>query len=83
MPGRMFTTRVVYGTIAQGEAALQASPVRRAMNTSGVERNHLTGRQHARRLGQQVNACSKEPDDLEHHLTLAFAYSHCVVPHRS
>src|SRR5262249_32728560 len=40
------TTRVVYGTIAQVEAALQASPVSRAMNTYGVERNNLTVRQH-------------------------------------
>ena len=77
------TTRVVYGTIAQGEAALQASPVSRTINTYGVERNNLTVRQHARRLGRKVNAFSKEPDYLEHQLTLAFAYYHFVVPHRS
>ena len=40
-------------------------------------------RQHARRLGRKVNAFSKEPDYLEHQLTLAFAYYHFVVPHRS
>jgi IS1 transposase len=56
------TTRVVYGTLAQVEAALQASPVSRAINTYGVERNNLTVRQHARRLGRKVNAFSKEPD---------------------
>ena len=77
------TTRVVYETIAQVEAALQASPVSRTINTYGVERNTLTVRQHARRLGRKVNAFSKEPDDLEHQLTLAFAYDHFVVPHRS
>ena len=77
------TTRVVYGTLAQVEAALQASPVSRAINTYGVERNNLTVRQHARRLGRKVNAFSKEPDYLEHQLTLAFAYYHFVVPHRS
>ena len=56
------TTRVVYGTIAQVEAALQVSPVSRTINTYGVERNNLTVRQHARRLGRKVNAFSKEPD---------------------
>jgi hypothetical protein len=53
------TTRVVYGTLAEVEAALQASPVRRVINTYGVERNNLTVRQHARRLGRKVNAFSK------------------------
>ena len=77
------TTRVVYGTIAQVEAALQVSPVSRTINTYGVERNNLTVRQHARRLGRKVNAFSKEPDYLGHQLTLAFAYYHFVVPHRS
>jgi hypothetical protein len=77
------TTRLVYETIAQVEAALQASPVSRTIHTYGVERNTLTVRQHARRLGRKVSAFSKEPDDLEHQLTLAFAYYHFVVPHRS
>jgi hypothetical protein len=76
------TTRVVSGTVAQGEAALQASPLSRAMNTDGVERNHLTVRPHARRLGRQGNACSHEPNDLEPQLTLAWAYDHFVIPHR-
>ena len=77
------TTRVVYGTIAQVEAALQVSPVSRTINTYGVERNNLTVRQHARRLGRKVNAFSKEPDYLGHQLTLALAYYHFVVPHHS
>src|SRR5262245_30775081 len=77
------TTRVVYGTIAQVEAALQVSPVSRTINPYGVERNNLTVRQHARRLGRKVNAFSKELDSLKHQLTLALAYSHFVVPHRS
>jgi hypothetical protein len=61
---------------------LRASPVSRTSNTYGVERNNLTIRQHARRMGRKVNAFSKEPDYLEQQLTLAFAYYHCVVPHR-
>ena len=38
------TTRIVYGTTAQVEAALQASPVNHTINTYGVERNNLTVR---------------------------------------
>jgi hypothetical protein len=48
-----------------------------------VERNNLTVRQHARRMGLKVNAFSKDPNYLEYQLTLAFAYYHFVVPHRS
>jgi hypothetical protein len=77
------TTRVGDGTIAQVEAALQASPVRWTINTDGVERHKLTVRQQARRRGRQVHACSKEPDDLGQQLPLAFAYYSFVVPHRS
>jgi len=75
-------TRIVYGTTEQVEAALQASPVSRTINTYGVERNNLTVRQHSRRMGRRVNAFSKHPDYLEHQLTLAFAYYHFVIPHR-
>ena len=76
------TTRLVYGTTAQGEAALHASPVSGTVNTYGGERNNLTVRQHSRRLGRKVNAFSKDPDYWEQQLTLAFAYYHFVVPHR-
>jgi len=76
------TTRIVYGTTQQVEAALRASPVSATINTSGVERNNLTTRQHSRRIGRKVNAFSKDPDYLEQQLTLAFAYYHFVIPHR-
>jgi IS1 family transposase/transposase-like protein len=76
------TTRIVYGTREQVEAALQASPVSETINTYGVERNNLTVRQHSHRLGRKVNAFSKHPDYLEHQLTLAFAYYHFVIPPR-
>jgi IS1 family transposase len=76
------STRIVYGTTQQVEAALEASPVSRAINTYGVERNNLTIRQHSRRMSRKVNAFSKDPDYLEHQLTLAFAYYHFVIPHR-
>lgn len=76
------TTRIVYGSTEQVDAALQASPVSRTINTYGVERNNLTVRQHSRRMSRKVNAFSKDPDYLEHQLTLAFAYYHFVAPHR-
>ena len=41
------TTRIVYGSTAQVEAALLASPVSHTINTYGVERNNLTIRQHS------------------------------------
>ena len=77
------TTRIVYGTPEQVNAALRASPASITINTYGVERNNLTIRQHSRRMGRKVNAFSKDPDYLERQLTLAFAYYHCVIPHRS
>lgn len=76
------TTRSVSGTTEQVEVALQASPVSHTINTYGVERTNLTGRQPSRRMGRKVNAFSKDPDYLEDPLTLAFAYYHFVVPHR-
>ncbi len=76
------TTRMVYGCEQQVIATLKASPVSSTINTSGVERNNLTIRQHSRRMGRKVNAFSKERDYLEHQLTLAFAYYHFVRPHR-
>jgi hypothetical protein len=77
------TPRMVYGTTEPIEAALQASPVSHTINTSGVERNNLTGRQRARRMGRKVNAFSTDQHDLASQLTLAFAYDYFVVPHRS
>ena len=77
------TTRIVYGSEQQVIAALNASPVSKTINTYGVERNNLTIRQHSRRMGRKVNAFSKDRDDLEYQLLLAFAYYHFVRPHRS
>ncbi len=76
------TTHVVYGTPARLAPVLADSPMSRVISTFGVERNNVTIRQHARRMGRKVHAFSKDPTYLEHHLALAFAYSHFVVPHR-
>lgn len=77
------TTRIVYGSERQVQAALRASASSRTINTAGVERNNLTIRQYSRRMGRKVNAFSKERDYLEYQLTLAFAYYHFVKPHHS
>jgi IS1 family transposase/transposase-like protein len=76
------TTHIVYGTPARLAHVLADAPVSRMISTFGVERNHLTIRQHAQRMGRKVNAFSKDHMYLEHHLALSFAYSHFVLPHR-
>lgn len=75
--------RIVYGSPQQIEAMLKASSFSSTINTSGVERNNLTTRQHSRRLTRKVNAFSKDQTWLERQLALSFAYYHFVVPHRS
>jgi IS1 family transposase len=75
------TTHVVYGTPERLAQALADSPVSRVISTFGVERNNLTIRQHARRMGRKVNAFSKDQTYLEHQLALSFAYYHFVVSH--
>jgi hypothetical protein len=77
------TTRRVYGTTEQVETALRRSPASRTSTPYGVERQNLTVRQHSRRMGRKVHAFAKDPASLEEHLTVAFAYYHCVIPHRS
>ena len=76
------TTRLVYGTEQQLRTFLRTSPVSKMINTYGVERNHLTVRQHSRRLGRKVNAFSKKRVHLKYQLALAFAYYHFCCPHR-
>jgi len=76
------TTRLVYGTEQQLHTFLRTSPVSKMINTYGVERNHLTVRQHSRRLGRKVNAFSKKRVHLKYQLALAFAYYHFCCPHR-
>lgn len=75
------TTEIVYGSPARIAHLLRDSPTSHLISTYGVERNNLTIRQHARRLGRKVNAFSKEHEYLEHQLALSFAYYHFVIPH--
>ena len=76
------STRLVYGTQPQLLTLLHTSPVSKTISTYGVERNHLTVRQHSRRLGRKVNAFSKKRRYLKYQLALAFAYYHFCCPHR-
>ena len=75
------TTEIVYGSPERIAHILHDSPTSNLISTSGVERNNLTIRQHARRMGRKVNAFSKEQEYLEHQLALSFAYYHFVIPH--
>jgi IS1 family transposase len=75
------TTRVVFGSQKAVAAKLKQSPVSRAINTSFVERNHLTMRHHNRRLVRKTIAFSKKQERLEQQLHLSFAYYHFVKPH--
>ncbi len=76
------TTQVIYGSPERIAQVLHHSPTSNTISTYGVERNNLTIRQHARRMGRKVNAFSKEHDYLEHQLALSFGYYHFVIPHR-
>lgn len=68
------TTEVVYGSPKRIAELLLHSTTSHTISTYGVERNNLTVRQHARRLGRKVNAFSKDHDYLEQQLALSFAY---------
>jgi IS1 family transposase len=77
------TTQVVFGTADAVNARLAALPTSTQVNTSFVERENLTLRQHNRRLTRRTNGFSKELTGLEKQLWLALAYYHLVLPHAS
>jgi IS1 family transposase len=53
-------TRVVFGTMAAVAAALAGSGVIRSVNTSLIERHHLTGRHHDARKSRRTCHFSKD-----------------------
>jgi IS1 family transposase len=53
-------TRVVFGTMAAMAAALKGSPVSKSINTSLVERQHLTDRHHNARKSRKTYRFSKD-----------------------
>jgi IS1 family transposase len=77
------STKIVFGQPDQIEARLTASPVSHSINTSFIERENLTLRQHNRRLTRKTNGFSKELSWFEKQLWLCLAYYHLVVPHDS
>lgn len=77
------STKVIFGEVATITARLSQSPTSTQINTSFVERDNLTLRQHDRRLTRKTNGFSKEVVWLEKQLWLALAYYHLVLPHDS
>jgi IS1 family transposase len=77
------STKPVFGSAEAIAARLEASPCSRSINTSFVERENLTLRQHNRRLSRKTNGFSKELPWLEKQLWLCLAYYHLVLPHQS
>jgi hypothetical protein len=77
------TTKTVFGTDEAVQVRLATLPTSTAINTSFVERDNLTLRQHNRRLTRKTNGFSKELVWLEKQLWLSLAYYHLVLPHAS
>ena len=77
------STKVVFGQAERLEARLQNSLTSQAVNTSFVERQNLTLRQHNRRLTRKTNGFSKDLSWLEKQLWLCLAYYHLVLRHQS
>lgn len=77
------THQVIFGADAAIQARLAQSPTSTMSNTSFVERDNLSLRQHNRRLTRKTNGFSKDSGWLEQQLWLALAYYHLVLPHDS
>ena len=75
------TTKVIFGKEEEIKRLLEASPVSNSVNTSFIERNNLTLRQHSRRLGRKTNGFSKDISKLQAQLYLALGYYHFVKEH--
>lgn len=73
--------RIVFGKEQDINHILENSPVSQAINTSFVERNNLTLRQHSRRLTRKTNGFSKELRNLEAQVILVVAYYNFVLSH--
>ena len=77
------THKVVFGEVQQVEALLATSATSMTINTSFVERDNRSLREHNRRLTRKTIAFSKELPWLEKQLWLALAYYHFCLPHHS
>jgi hypothetical protein len=77
------TTTAILGEPDAIALRLQSLPTSTTVNTSDVEREHLTWRQHNRRLTRKTNGFRQELTWLEKQLWLSLAYDHLVLPHES
>ena len=77
------TRQIVFGDADAIDRQLAASSTSNAINTSFVERDNLTWRQHNRRLTRKTTAFSKELPWMEKQLWLTLAYYHFCLPHDS
>lgn len=75
--------RIVFGNEQDIKKILEQSPVSQKINTSYVERNNLSIRQHSRRLTRKTNGFSKVKRNLEAQLMLVMAYYNFVLSHCS
>jgi IS1 family transposase len=75
--------KVVFGDQASVNERVATSSVSATINTSFVERENLTLRQHTRRLTRDTSGFSKDSGWLETQLWLVMAYYHLVLPHAS
>lgn len=77
------TRKIVFGDADELDAQLAASTTSTTINTSFVERDNLTWRQHNRRLTRKTTGFSKALPWMEKQLWLALAYYHLCLPHNS
>jgi IS1 family transposase len=75
--------KIIFGDPDTIAGRLSESPVSHTINTSFIERDNLTQRQHNRRLTRRTNGFSKELSWFEKQLWLSMAYSHLVLPQHS
>src|SRR6266508_1037930 len=77
------TRKIVFGDADEIDARLAASPSSTTINTSFVERDNLSWREHNRRLTRKSSGFSKELPWMEKQLWLSLAYYHLCLPHIS
>ena len=74
------TRKIILGDAEEINARLAASTTSTTINTSFVERDNLTWREHNRRLTRKTTGFSKELPWMEKQLWLSLAYYHRCLP---
>lgn len=75
------TCKVIFGTQEALQECLEHSPVSSQINTSFVERQNGTFRQHNSRFTRKTRSFSKEAYWLDRQVHLSVAYYHFCLPH--